>query len=162
VWLLPQGVSWLWNTTLTMLWRSCSLVLWAAGPKDAAIFAAGVAASLAYLALLQRKTDAIGAPEGLASKLGTGRFLVPVALIAGLAARHASDSTVRESRILEDVLMICQMSDRHLEPLIQRVLCTRPCCVTGPAFELSASGRVLVRHARFLVLQDPHARSRGE
>jgi hypothetical protein len=50
-----------------------------------------------YLALLQRKADGIGAPQGnIAAKIGAGRFLVPVALVAGLAARHASDSTVRE------------------------------------------------------------------
>jgi guanylate kinase len=61
------------------------------GPQDAAIYAAGALAGLAYLFFLSLKTDTIGSPQ---AKLGTGianiRFATPLFVFVGVALYNKS------------------------------------------------------------------------
>lgn len=71
-----------------------------AGVEDGLIFAGGVLGSVIYLLLLQIKTDSIGQSPNRnafnpATVVGSLRFLVPVAIMTGLAAKNvAADGQV--------------------------------------------------------------------
>ena len=87
--------------------------------EDALIFAAGVGGSLLYLALLAKKTDDLGAgisgsggPRSVGSAVGAGRFLVPVALVAGLALRNAAGAAHDGTEV---VRRRCQTQGHSLE-----------------------------------------------